>query len=142
MPLVRVTPTDQTAFATATELDPPSTDDCASSPATGTQNGVTLFVSYDLTTARDSGMFATAKVQYSTNSGGSWVNRDVVINGASSSGTDAPTALGDGVDLSQIKVRASADAGGLGGGTASATSQIIEWYITYRVGRRIYRTDG
>lgn len=139
------TPTDTATSASRTV--PPdstgtSTDDSGSSGATGSYDNVRISVTYDLdASALSLGDVATAKWEYSTDSGSNWTTGGSITatnfsSPQASSGTDV-VDLGA-ADLSQIQVRTTAYAtNGVSGTLATATADIDDWFIEYLSSRRI-----
>lgn len=134
-PRKTITPTDQTASATASVNpgpgeDGPYTDDCVSSPATGTQTAVELTIDYTLEVVQTE-LGGSAQIQYSWNSGGAWSIAKTRIIDGSESGTFVSTRQAS-QDVSAIQVRARAYVNIVGGGSSVVDTDITGWSISYK----------
>lgn len=141
--MVTINPTDQTATATKSDTAGTVTDDIvSSSPATGTQNYVSLSInattSVSLIVAVGT-RTGTGSIWYSTDSGGSWTEVTAARATASGSGGTASFGpanvtvnLGNSINIANIRLRAQAALTGVGvqvGDTVS--SAINSWSISY-----------
>lgn len=131
------TPTDQTATAGVSLIAPSSLttfdDECLPAPCTGSQDNVQLLVNYSLE-ADKTGATSTAvgKIQYSTNSGGSWSDLEVVtsIGGPTTKSGSSSRNLGT-IDMSLVRVRAYASGSCNTTGYSEVDARVLSWFLRY-----------
>lgn len=131
------TPTDQTATAGVSLTAPSSLttfdDECLPAPCTGSQDNVQLLVNYSLS-ADKTGATSTAvgKIQYSTNSGGSWTDLETVISvGGLVTKSGSATALLGTIDMSLVRVRAYAQGSCGTTGYSEVEANVLSWILRY-----------